>query len=78
MNEEHCETDVYEQGTAVAISIAPREEVQAASQELTDAGEKTDWYYAAGRSVIKTLGDVEKVADYLKTLGWGRKLLLPS
>lgn len=56
-----CDTEIYKNGSVVTMltegsSQAIENAVQAAS---ADCGFKIDWHRAAGRAVIKTLGDVE-------------------
>lgn len=63
-----CEREIYERGVWVA-TIADRsaKEIEQLIIECRHAtGERVDWHYIGGRGVVKALGNVVAVKNYLR------------
>lgn len=58
-----CDQDVYRKGEVVCIAAnVPTAIMERACKDVSHAlGQPVDWHYAAGRAVVKTIGDVERV-----------------
>ena len=55
-----CDTEIYENGSVVVMTTGSSQEIENAVRAASvDCGFKIDWHRAAGRAVIKTLGDVD-------------------
>ena len=64
MNSNRCEKNVYQHGEAIGIfSRLPKDTIEKICIEATKRhGSPIDWYYGAGRCVVKALGDGDKAS----------------
>lgn len=62
-----CNSDIFKNGTTVAIITGANATViECFVKEIArSTGQPVDWYYAGGRAVVLTTGDVNKVRDAL-------------
>lgn len=65
-----CDEDVYRDGASVGMIYLPSAIlIERFVREVAElSGQKVDWFYAAGRVVIKTTGDVAKVQRTIESL----------
>ena len=66
-----CDLDVFENGSVVAF-IADRDaqDIEKLVRHVAKCtGAKIDWHYAAGRGIVKAIGDIDKVIDALRPYG---------
>lgn len=70
-----CEYDIYHRGHLVRIlGNMPKEKAeQITITASTLCGFKIDWHYAAGRVVVKTLGDVAEALKAVNLLAGGER-----
>jgi hypothetical protein len=60
---------IYLKGECVAIVAGSKVAIDAFVQRLgTDSGQPVDWHYAAGRGVVKAIGDVTRVRDAIPNI----------
>jgi len=56
MSTNKCDEEVFAKGSLIGIFDMPRDEAETYCTQATKrTGRKHDWYYAAGRVVIKAL-----------------------
>lgn len=66
-----CDLDIFEVGKVVKMLAG----VKSAAMEVwinrvrKASGERVDWHYAAGRAVVKYVGDGSKVAAAIARIG---------
>ena len=64
-----CNMKVFKEGTFLGVldpTQWPKDKANELVQEVTkETGQEVDWHYAAGRPVVKALGDAEKVKEAL-------------
>lgn len=65
-----CDREVYERGEVVFVTHSLRSaDVEMWVREIAaTSGQRVDWHYAAGRALIKALGDISKVRDAIREL----------
>jgi hypothetical protein len=65
-----CDLDVFKNGVTVCmIHTVPSEFIEEWVKKVAEKSEaKVDWSYMAGRAVVQTLGDPEKVKKVIKEL----------
>ena len=65
-----CDSDVFVNGISVAMIYLPSAILtERFVREVAELSEqKVDWFYAAGRAVIKTTGDAVKVQRAIENL----------
>lgn len=58
-----CDQEIYENGEFVGIlvNVQGAENIEREVQRVAQLGFRVDWHYVAGRGVIKTLSDVDRV-----------------
>lgn len=63
MNPERCDEEVYKKGTTVFITntIPTAKLNQWVESVAEESGQKVDWHSVGGRSVVRALGDLNKV-----------------
>lgn len=71
---EACHPDVFRNGTYIAMIEQGEGRmwhvqalIEAVAHRSNTVG-KTDWNYVAGRAIVRTLGNVTKVQDVLRSL----------
>jgi hypothetical protein len=66
-----CDREVFEDGKVVVmlgnVSSAVMEDWVKSLRECS--GERIDWHYAAGRAVVKVIGDIALVTLWVRNLG---------
>jgi hypothetical protein len=69
-----CDPDIYENGTTVAV-VADRDAngiEQLVWHIAYTTGQRVDWFYMAGRGVVRAIGDLALVRDTFRPYcnGW--------
>jgi hypothetical protein len=84
-----CDREVYAKGTLLFMTHSlGSAAAQAWVQKIADrSGQRVDWHYAAGRILIKALGDLDKVKTVIRELmpehdaaykaAWGEETVFP-
>lgn len=66
---EKCDREVYENGRAICMLVAPKAKIEKWVQSIaTESKQRVDWYYMAGRAVVLFLGKRAKVAAAINKL----------
>jgi hypothetical protein len=70
MNDDVCNTRIFEEGIVVGIFDIPKELANTLCRELTSSGyAEVDWHYVGGRVVMKALiSDADRFAYTLRSL----------
>lgn len=65
-----CDAKVYRNGTVVFITntIQAPELNRWVESVARESGQRVDWHFAAGRAVVKALGDLDKVRSAILAL----------
>jgi hypothetical protein len=63
-----CDKKIYEKGVCVGIIGGGNAEImEMIVKKLSeDSGQHVDWHYCAGRAVIRTTGDIDKVRLFFR------------
>lgn len=68
MTPEPCNKKIYKEGKTVAVLTGPSRLIEAIVREASRTGPEMDWHFAAGRAIVKTLGDVDTAYKELQAV----------
>lgn len=79
-NLDHIDPDIYENGTAVAIIIAPgKADIETFVQRVAkESGQRVDWHYMGGRGVVRAIGDLALVRETIELLMMSVRVIYPG